>query len=58
MIWTGMRFNFQRVAYATLPVCNALEMEDVDAALTRAALPAGARALDLGCAHAPALIHI
>ena len=58
MIWTGMRFNFQRVAYATLPVCNALEMEDVDAALTRAALPAGARALDLGCAHAGVAIRL
>lgn len=53
-----MRFNFQRVAYATLPVCNALEMEDVEAAVALADLPAEAHALDLGCAHAGVAIRL
>ncbi|WP_288760187.1 class I SAM-dependent methyltransferase [uncultured Brevundimonas sp.] len=53
-----MSVNFQRVAYATLPVCNALGMADVEAAVSRTGLAPGARALDLGCAHAGVAIHL
>lgn len=50
--------NFQRVAYAALPVCNALEMADVEAAAARTDLAVGARALDLGCGHAGIAIRL
>jgi SAM-dependent methyltransferase len=47
-----MLVNFPRIAYAALPVCNALELDDVEAAVARTGLSSDARMLDLGCAHA------
>ncbi len=53
-----MSVNFQRVAYATLPVCNPVDIADVEAAAARTGLGPGARSLDLGCAHAGVAIRL
>lgn len=53
-----MRMSFQRIAYEALEVCNALEMAAVEAAVARADLPAGARALDIGCGNAAVSIRL
>lgn len=44
-----MRTSFNLIAYRALDVCNALEMGAVEAAVSRAGLPEGATALDIGC---------
>lgn len=44
-----MRTSFNLIAYRALDVCNALEMETVEAAVARTGLTAGAAALDIGC---------
>lgn len=53
-----MRMSFHRIAYEALEVCNALEMATVDDAVARAGLPAGARALDIGCGNASVSIRL
>lgn len=53
-----MRMSFHRIAYEALEVCNALEMTAVEAAVARADLPAGARALDIGCGNAAVSIRL
>lgn len=44
-----MRVNFNLIAYRSLDVCNALDMETVEQAVARAGLTKGASALDIGC---------
>lgn len=44
-----MRTSFHSIAYAALDACNALEMSSVDQAVAQTGLPAGRRALDIGC---------
>ena len=44
--------TFGRIAYEALDVCNGVEMATVEAAVTRAGLSAGARAVDIGTGNA------
>ncbi len=53
-----MRINFNRIAYEALQVCNALEMQAVEAAVASTGLPAGARALDIGTGNAAVAIQL
>lgn len=50
--------NYHCVAYATLDICNPLEMAAVDAAVTRAGLQPGARALDIGTGNAAIAVRL
>jgi 2-polyprenyl-3-methyl-5-hydroxy-6-metoxy-1,4-benzoquinol methylase len=47
-----MAMTFNRVAYAALQVCNAVDLATVEAAAARAGLSPGARALDIGAGNA------
>lgn len=51
-----MAISFHRIAYETLPVCNGVTLDTVEAAIAVADLPSGARALDLGCGNATVAI--
>lgn len=44
-----MRMNFHRIAYGALEVCNAVGLETVEAAVERAGIAPGGRAVDIGC---------
>lgn len=47
-----MTTTYNRIAYEVLDVCNGVEMATVEAALARAGLAAGARAVDVGTGNA------
>jgi cyclopropane fatty-acyl-phospholipid synthase-like methyltransferase len=53
-----MRINFNRIAYGSLQVCNALALEAVEAAVASTGLPADARALDIGTGNAAVAIRL
>jgi cyclopropane fatty-acyl-phospholipid synthase-like methyltransferase len=53
-----MRINFNRIAYGALQVCNALDLEAVEAAVATAGLAPGARALDIGTGNAAVAVRL
>lgn len=53
-----MRINFNRIAYGALQVCNALDLEAVEAAVAMAGLMPGARALDIGTGNAAVAVRL
>lgn len=53
-----MRMSFHRIAYEALDVCNAVEMATLDDQLAATGLPAGARALDIGCGNGAVSIRL
>lgn len=53
-----MTTTFGRIAYETLDVCNGVEMSAVEAAVARAGLTAGARAVDVGTGNAGVAIRL
>lgn len=53
-----MRVAFHHIAYQPLPVCNALSMDRLEAAVARAGLTPGAPVMDIGCAYGEVSIHL
>ena len=47
-----MRMSFHRIAYEALEVCNAVDLDTIEAAIAMADVTPGARALDIGCGNA------
>lgn len=53
-----MTVTFNRIAYQALQVCNALGMDQVDAAVRQTGVAPGARALDIGTGNAAVAIRL
>ena len=53
-----MRMSFHRIAYEALEVCNAVDLDAIEAAIALTDLTPGARALDIGCGNASVSIRL
>jgi cyclopropane fatty-acyl-phospholipid synthase-like methyltransferase len=53
-----MRMSFHRIAYEALEVCNAVDLDTIEAAIALTDLTPRARALDIGCGNASVSIRL